>query len=212
MKKQIKLLMTLVGMLILCSTSFAKPKIIIKLATIAPPKTPWVTHLEKWRDNLLKSTNGEIEIKLYTAGQMGTELDTIKMVRRGRITVVAASGGVLAELVPELSLMSTPFLFDKVETIDCIYDREVDKEFRELIREKNLEVLQWAETGWVYAYAKDNLSNPEMVKEYKIRVSTNPMSRLLWSAMGANGIELPYIETPSALQTGMVKGGGKRCN
>ncbi len=192
---------------ILPITSFAKSKIVIKVTTIAPPKTPWVTHLEKWRDNLLKATNGEIEVKIFPGGQMGNEFDTIKMARRGRIDAVGSSGAGVADLIPEFSLMSTPFLFDKVETIDCIYDKELNGLFRSMVEEKKLKVLQWQETGWVYIYAKENLSDPDTAKGYKIRVAPHAMSRTLWSAVSANGIELPYVETPSALQTGMVRGG-----
>ncbi len=182
-------------------------KTVIKVATIAPKGTPWVTHLEKWRENLLAATNGDIEIKVFPGGQLGTELDTLKMVMRGRLSAAGVAGAPLCEMFPEFSLMSTPFLFDSTKTIDCIYDGKLGEVFAGLLAKKNLKKIQWQETGWVYVYAKDDLSDPAAAKGYKIRVAPHPMSRILWSSVGANGIELPYIETPSALQTGMVRGG-----
>ncbi len=182
-------------------------KTVIKVATIAPKGTPWMAHLEKWRKNLLAATGGDIEIKVFPGGQLGTELDTLKMVMRGRLSAAAVAGAPLSEMFPQFSLMSTPFLFDRVETIDCIYDGKLGEVFAGLLAKKNLKKIQWQETGWVYIYAKDDLSDPKTAKGYKIRVAPHPMSRILWSSVGANGIELPYIETPSALQTGMVRGG-----
>jgi len=206
--KMFKLFCTMVlVMFVFTATSFAAAKIEIKVATIAPTGTPWMAHLEKWRDNLLAATNGNIEIKIFPGGQLGTALDTAKQVMRGRLSVAAVPGASLAELFPPFSLMSTPFLFDKAETIDCIYDTKLAAEFNALLKKKGLINLQWQETGWVYIYAQDDLSDVAVAKGYKARVADQPMSRLLWSSVSAAGIELPYVETPAALQTGMVRGG-----
>jgi len=188
-------------------TAFAEPKVVIQIASVAPPGTPWVTHLEKWRDNLLAATNGEIEIKVFPGGQLGIEEDVIKKVMRGRITASNLSGSPIAAVFPEFALMSTPFLFDDTKTIDCIYDTKLKDEFSKILEKKGLKLIQWGETGWVHVYAQDNLTDPASAKGYKIRIGANPMSHTLWSSIGANGIEIPYVETPAALQTGMVRGG-----
>lgn len=188
-------------------TAFAEPKVVIKVASIAPTGTPWVTTLEKWRDNLLAATNGEIEIKVFPGGQLGGEEAVLKQVMRGRISASNLSGSPIAAVFPEFALMSTPFLFDDTKTIDCIYDTKLKNEFSQILAKKDLKLIGWGEIGWVHIYAQDNLTNPASAKGYKIRIGANPMSHTLWSSVGANGIELPYVETPAALQTGMVKGG-----
>jgi TRAP-type C4-dicarboxylate transport system substrate-binding protein len=202
----------LVGTIVLAiftflGTAFAQPKIVIKIASVAPAGTPWVTHLDKWRENLLAATNGEIEIKVFPGGQLGSEEDVIKQVMRGRISASNLSASPIAAVFPEFALMSTPFLFDDTKTIDCIYDTKLKDEFSQILAKKGLKLIQWGETGWVHIYAQDNLSDPASADGYKIRIGANPMSHTLWSSVGANGIELPYVETPAALQTGMVKGG-----
>ncbi|MEH6495878.1 MAG: TRAP transporter substrate-binding protein DctP [Pseudomonas marincola] len=179
----------------------------LKIATIAPPKTPWFSHLEKWRDRVEKASNGELILQLYPSGQLGNEYDVYKQVARGRVDIGVFSGAVISANIPELGLMSTPFLFDKASTIDCIYDREMRADFEDLIGAKKMKNLQWGETGWISAYAMDDLSDPAVAKGYKIRTAPTPMSKLMWESVGASGIEVPYIETPAALQTGIVKGG-----
>ncbi len=113
----------------------------------------------------------------------------------------------IAENIPEVALMSTPFLFKDAATIDCVYDKQLGDEFSALIEDKGMKFLQWQETGWVYIYAQDDLSDVADAEGYKIRVSPTPISRVLWNSVGAAGVEIPYAEVPAALQTGLVRGG-----
>ncbi len=185
----------------------AEAKTEIKVASIAPEGTPWIQALKDWEKNVETATNGEIDIVIYPSAQLGNEFDTFKQVQRGRIDAASISGGTLGSFVKEVSLMSTPFLFDKTETLDCVYDGPMGKRLADLVSAKKVDLLQWGETGWVHVYAKDNLSNVADAKGYKVRIAPHDMSRTLWQSVGANGTELPYAETPAALQTGLVKAG-----
>jgi TRAP-type transport system periplasmic protein len=205
MKKQ--LLGALCAAVVGLTGTAAQAKIEIKVASIAPKGTPWIKHLEAWEKAVEEKTNGEIDIKIFAGGQLGNEFDAFKQVQRGRLDAASLSGGTMAEYVPELALMSTPFLFDKAETIDCIYDGNLGNKFKDLVEAKGMKHLQWGETGWVYIYAKDDLSDVKQAKGYKTRVAPHPMSRTLWNSVAANGVEIPYAETPAALQTGMVRAG-----
>lgn len=187
--------------------SFAESKVVIKIATITPEKTPWMNYLTKWKDNLLAESNGNIEIKLFPAGQLGNEFDVMKQVKRGRIGGAGFSAAPFNGAYPEIALLSLPFLIDKVEGFDCIIDTQLNDEYSAILEKDGMKLLKWIDAGSVNVYAKDDLSDPADAKGYKIRVSPHPSSRLLWTSLSANGIELPYVETPAALQTGMVLGG-----
>jgi TRAP-type C4-dicarboxylate transport system substrate-binding protein len=190
-----------------CLATGASAQTEIKLASIAPAGTPWISHLEAWEKNVEAASNGELDIVIYPSGQLGNEFDTFKQIQRGRIDAASLSGGVLSAFVPELALMSTPYLFDSADTIDCVYDGELGETMKSLVAEKKVELLQWGETGWVHVYAQDDLSDVANADGYKTRIAPHDMSRLLWNSVGANGTELPYAETPAALQTGLVKAG-----
>ncbi len=182
-------------------------EVVIKVATLAPPNTPWTAHLEAWKANVAEASGGEIEIQIFPSAQLGNEFEVFKQVQRGRIDSGAFSGAAIAENIPEIALMSTPFLFRDAATIDCVYDGPLGEEFAALVEDKDMKFLQWQETGWVHVYAQDDLSDVAKAEGYKIRVSPTPISRMLWESVGASGIEIPYAETPAALQTGQVRGG-----
>ena len=185
----------------------AAAQTVIKVATLAPPNTPWTAHLEAWKANVAEASGGDLEIQIFPSAQLGNEFEVYRQVQRGRIDVGAFSGAVIAENIPEISLMSTPFLFRDAATIDCVYDQQLGEQFSALIEDKGMKFLQWQETGWVYIYAQDDLSDVADAEGYKIRVSPTPISRMLWNSVGAAGVEIPYAETPAALQTGLVRGG-----
>ncbi len=189
------------------AASAATAQTIIKVATLAPPNTPWTAHLEAWKANVAEASGGEIEIQIFPSAQLGNEFEVYKQVQRGRVDSGAFSGAVIADNIPELALMSTPFLFRDAATIDCVYDQQLGDEFAALIEEDGMKFLQWQETGWVYIYAQDDLSDVADAEGYKIRVSPTPISRMLWNSVGAAGTEIPYAEVPAALQTGLVRGG-----
>ncbi len=185
----------------------AAAQTVIKVATLAPPNTPWTAHLEAWKANVAEASGGDLEIQIFPSAQLGNEFEVYRQVQRGRIDVGAFSGAAIAENIPEISLMSTPFLFRDAATIDCVYDQQLGEQFSALIEDKGMKFLQWQETGWVYIYAQDDLSDVADAEGYKIRVSPTPISRMLWNSVGAAGVEIPYAETPAALQTGLVRGG-----
>jgi TRAP-type C4-dicarboxylate transport system substrate-binding protein len=184
----------------------AAAKTELKLATIAPEGTPWYAFMDEWAKNVAEASNGEMEITIFPSAQLGNEWEVWTKVVRGRVDIGVFSGAVMAEKVPPLSLMSTPFLFDSEQTIYCVYDTQLKDEFTAML-EEHAKVISWAETGWAHIYAKDDLSDVAAAEGYKTRVAPHAMSRLLWSSAGANGVEIPYADTPAALQTGLVRSG-----
>jgi TRAP-type C4-dicarboxylate transport system substrate-binding protein len=182
-------------------------KTTLKVAATVPVGTPWADHLIEWKENVESASGGEIELEFFLGGQLGNEYDVYRQVQRGRIDIGWFTGAVMAENVPEIALMSTPFFFRESKTLDCVYGGKFGDQLATYVSEDGVKMLQWQETGWVSIIAKDDLSDVEAAKGYKARVAPQPMSRTLWSSVGANVSEIPYMEMPSALQTNLIKSG-----
>ncbi len=179
----------------------------IKVATLAPEKTPWYDHLAKWEAAVEEASGGSIDIQIFGSGQLGNEFDVYNQMKRGRIEAAQFSSQTLAGNVPEVALMSTPFLFDDVQTIDCVYDGEFGDMLRGKIEAQGIEVLSWNDAGWVNMFGQDDLSDVAKAEGYKVRIAPHGMSRLLWSSAGALGTEMPFSDIPAAMQTGLVRAG-----
>ncbi len=178
----------------------------LRLATMAPPQTPWMDLLESWADNVAENSGGELTVSIYHSGQLGNEFDTARQTQRGRIDIVNMSGSALTELVPAIALMSTPFMFDSDEVLDCVYDGPFGDQLIEQIEAQGFTFLQWGETGWIYLAAQDDLTDVANAEGYRVRVAPHPISRLVWNSVGAQGVEVHFAEAPAALQTGMIRG------
>lgn len=178
----------------------------LKVATLAPEGTPWFDWIAEWKKGVEEASNGEIELQIFPSAQLGPELEVWNKVARGRIDVGVFSAAPLTEKEPATALMSTPFLFEKAETVYCVWDTQLGGDFEALLAD-NFHLISWAENGWVQVYGQDDLSDVNDAEGYKIRVAPHPMSRVMMSSANANGIEIPYADTPAALQTGLVQGG-----
>ena len=178
----------------------------LRLATMAPPNTPWMALMESWAENVAEKSGGDLTISIYHSGQLGNEFDTARQTQRGRIDLINMSGSALTELVPAIALMSTPFMFDSEEVLDCVYDSEFGDRLIEVIEAQGFSFLQWGETGWIYLAAQDDLTDVANAAGYRVRVAPHPISRLIWNSVGAQGVEVHFAEAPAALQTGMIRG------
>lgn len=179
----------------------------MKYSSSAPANTPWVKHSEAIRDQLLVNSNNEIQMQLFNGGQLGDELTVIKQVARGRIDLGGFSMTAAATMVPELALMGVPFLWDSYEQLDCAMDNHLTQVYEPIFKQKGLQFIQWNELGWINAFGKKPLLTVADLDGYKMRAAPAKYSANFLKGMGANGIVLPFAETPAALQTGMIDGG-----
>ncbi len=179
----------------------------LRFATSAPLGTPWVKHAESMIEKITDSSNGTLTAELFHAGQLGTEPVTVQKTIRGRIDILSSSLTAFSTVVPELTLLGVPFLWDSYAQIDCAMEQHITPVFGPLFEEKGLKILQWGELGWVHAFGTKPILSPEDVRGVKVRAAPAKYSVNFWDGMGANSVVLSLVETPSALQTGMVEGG-----
>jgi len=179
-----------------------------RYASAAPEGTPWVKHSEKLRDALVENSGGKIEMTLFNNAQLGKETDVIKQVARGRIDLGAFSMSGLSDMVPEFSLTLAPYLWDSYEQLDCAYDNYLAASLAPLLEKKNLKLIQWNEIGFANLFGGSKIVTPEDAQAQKMRASISPAATNFYDAIGLNGIYIPFSEMSSALQTGLIDGGG----
>ena len=106
------------------------PAVTLRYTTGAPAKTPWVMQLERFVKDVDEESKGTIKIDPFIAAQLGNEQDTIQQIARGRIDMGGFSTGAVALVLPELSVLSIPFLFKSNAEQDCIIDK-IDRDHLE---------------------------------------------------------------------------------
>lgn len=155
----------------------------------------------------LESQLPEFDVRLLIRGETGPEEQMLAMLRRGRLQIAGGSFAGVATLVPEIALLSVPFLFDSESEVDFVMDHYMLEPFRELFAAKGLRLMQWTDVGWVNLYGQRPLPVPEALRGRRIRASSSIASQAFIAALGADTITLPFSEIVPALQTGLIEGG-----
>jgi TRAP-type C4-dicarboxylate transport system substrate-binding protein len=57
----------------------------MKVATVAPPGTPWETLLRKFQKMVETRSEGRVDVKAHLGGSLGDEVSTAEACKRGKI-------------------------------------------------------------------------------------------------------------------------------
>jgi TRAP-type transport system periplasmic protein len=177
-----------------------------RLASVAPEGTPWLESMKRYEAAVEAASGGAIDVQLYPAGQLGDELQSLAQIRRGRIEGGFVSSAALSTIVPELSVIESPFLWSSAEELDYVVDNALFEAMRPLFAEKGLILVDVLEVGWIHLLAAKPLAAPADVKGMKPRAVETKASMGFWERLGANPVALPYTDVLSSLQTGLVNG------
>lgn len=155
----------------------------------------------------VEQQRADFDVRLLIRGETGPEEQMLSMLRRGRLQVAGGSFAGLAILVPEIALLSSPFLFDTEAEVDYVMDRYMTPLFRQLFAAKGLHLMQWTDIGWVNLYGQRPLVLPSDLRGRRIRASSSLASQAFIAEVGADTITLPFSEVVPSLQTGLIEGG-----
>jgi TRAP-type C4-dicarboxylate transport system substrate-binding protein len=155
----------------------------------------------------LESQLPDFDVRLLIRGETGPEEQMLAMLRRGRLQIAGGSFAGVATLVPEIAVLSVPFLFDSTDEVDFVMDRYMLAPFRELFAAKGLRLMQWTDVGWVNLYGRQPLREPDDLLGRRIRASSSIASQAFVAALGADTITMPFSDVVPSLQTGLIEGG-----
>ncbi len=196
-------------LLLLAACSGGQPeREIITIGGTAAPNTPGEQMWLSFKRDAEAAAGGRIEIRPLIYGQLGSEEQLLSGIRRGRIQFANLSAQVTSTLVPELSLLYAPFLFEDEAEADFIYDHYLTDIYSGLLAEHGLHLVSWYEIGFHSVYARERpIILPEDARGRRFRVSAAINARLFAEAIGADVIPLGYGEIVPALQTGLIDAG-----
>lgn len=178
----------------------------LKIATVAPDKTPWADLLKDYKKAVEAASKGRIKVRVFLGGTMGDENETVRMAARGELSGVAASTGAVATLVETLSAIEIPFLFKNANEADYVLDKYLTAPMEEAFKAKGLVLVMWSENGFRHFGASFPIKRPGDVKGKKMRSQESFVHIEMWKALEASASAIPTTEVTTALKTGSVQG------
>ncbi len=185
--------------------TFAGP-VVIKFATLAPDGSSWMKIMRQFTEAVKKETGGEVVFKIYPGGIQGDEKDVLRKIRINQLQGAGFTGVGMGEILPEVRILDTPFLFKNTEELDYII-KKFDSYFADHFQKKGFTLIGWAEVGNVYIFTSKKVATVDDFKHIKMWIwEGDPVAEATFKAFGLNPIPLSVTDVLTSLQTGLIEG------
>ena len=180
-----------------------------KLSVVLGNAFPWGKGGDIWADLVRERTKGRINIKMYPGTSLvgGDQTREFTAIRQGVIDLAIGSSINWSPQVKELNLFSLPFLVKDFKSIDALTGGEVGKDMFATLEKAGVVPLAWGENGFrELSNSKREIRTPADLKGMKIRVVGSPLFIDMFTALGANPVQMSWADTQPALASGAVDG------
>lgn len=216
-KGTILVCLLVIGMLLLIAFSVSaqkatnqesNQKFTLRAAHYFKEDHPWNKGLEFFAKKVLEGSNGRIEIKILNNGVLGSEADMFQSVKEGILDFAVVDPSAGATFAKELDFFVIPFLFNSYDHLQKVLDGEPGQKYSKIIEDKaGLKII-----GYFGGSSRNVLSTKKPIKSiddlkgFKLRLIASPLKVAVWKAVGTIPTPIAYLETYSALQSGVVDG------
>ncbi|MGD9489211.1 MAG: TRAP transporter substrate-binding protein DctP [Calditrichaceae bacterium] len=178
----------------------------IKFATLAPDGSTWMNIMKEFSGEIEKLTNGQVKFKIYPGGVQGDDKDVLRKMRINQLHSAGFTGVGLGEILPEVRILDSPFLFRNHEEVDYVSEKFFNR-FAKGFEEKGYILLGWAEVGFVYIYTNKPVYGTGDLKGVKMWMwEGDPLAEATFKAFDVNAIPLSVTDVMTSLQTGLIDG------
>lgn len=206
--QSLRFLTVLVSLMAHLAVSGAQPKI-MRLAHVLQPDSPSGIGFRAFAEKVAQYSQGRIEIKVFPAGQLGSSRNIYISSKTGAIDFCVPTFPFLADTVPEMTIMTSGYLFEDFGDIKRLLDdpRLGQKWNEEIVAKCHLRILG------AYYYGKRVVTtgnrpfkSPAEAKGLKIRAVPNPMSLAVIKGLGGNPTPMALKEIFIGLSQGVIDG------
>lgn len=182
----------------------AEPKILFKMATIAPRGSFTMSVIDEMDAEIRKATNNEVGIKIYYGGVQGDEKDVLRKIRLGQLHGGTFTGHGLSQIVPEVKVTELPFLFWNYNEVEYVR-KNLRPTMDQLFEERGFAVLAWNEIGFVYTFSKVPITSLEIARQQKWWMwEGDQISRAMFDALGITPVPLSFTDVMTSLSTKLI--------
>jgi tripartite ATP-independent transporter DctP family solute receptor len=178
-----------------------------RAADIQAEDYPTVQAIKFMNDRLIERTNGRHRLAIFPARQLGEEEATIEQTRVGAIDLDRISIGPLAAFIPELRVLSLPFLFRSSDHFHKTLDGEIGEQILASFEAHGFIGLTYYDSGARSFYSRVRpVRTLADLQGLKIRIQQSEIAADLVRALGAQPVVLAYGQVLTGLSTGLIDG------
>lgn len=173
---------------------------------IAPPFAPAVAIMEQMGKELEKETDGAVNVKLFSAGQIGNEAAGLNSLKLGVVQTAAITGLAISTIEPLANALMMPFVFKNYEDVEKFTQSKTLAIISESLEKNGMKLMGVGSYGFFNILSiKKNIGAIDDLKGVKIRVYPAPTLVDLYKGLGASPTPIAFPEIYTGLQQGVIE-------
>jgi tripartite ATP-independent transporter DctP family solute receptor len=161
--------------------------------------------LNGWADDIRKRTNGAVEIKVYGAGQLGSQANALTGMQTGTIDFVCHTTGFIETIYPSVAALDLPYILRTSAEAEKVLDGPVGQKLFEQFPAKGIVGLCWGHWGWrPMTHTKKLVPHPEDIAGTKVRVQPGAIYAATYQTLKAPPTAIDVSEIYLSLSQGAV--------
>ncbi|MDW7673880.1 MAG: C4-dicarboxylate TRAP transporter substrate-binding protein [Bacillota bacterium] len=171
------------------------------------PGEPVDLAVNEWKRLAEERSNGKLIIEIYPSSQLGSKVDAIEQMQLGTNIIYIADAGFLMDYVPDLGILSGPYLVESFDDLFKVLDSDWFAQKEQELQQKGINIVS---AKWIYGdrhmIATKPVIKPADMKGLKIRVPNSRIQIAAIEAMGATPTPMPLGDVYPAMAQGVVDG------
>ena len=163
----------------------------------------------RFKELVGERSSGRMSVEVYPSSQIGSERDLVEGAQVGWIDAGVVSAGILEGLLPEVGVVSLPFLFDGQDHVDAVFDGPVGRELLGMAGGVGIKALAIGQYGLrSMMNSRRSIYVPADAADLRFGVPESDIDMRTYELVGANPVPLPGPEIFTSLQNEVVDGTG----
>lgn len=150
-------------------------------------------------------SEGRITVQPFYEGALGGESEMLGQISEGSLDMGLIGSGVVSTIAPKSNITELPYLWEsETQLYDIVFDGPVGDEIAAQVQEQGIKLLGWGDWGPRDIFSSTPVESADDLEGLQIRVVENQLYLETLRAWGAVPTPIPFPETYSALQQGVV--------
>lgn len=186
----------------------AAPLFTLRTAHYFKEDHPWHKGLAFFARKVGDDSGGRIQIDIYSGGILGSEAQTMQLVKDGSLDFVVSDPSAGAPFAKELDFFALPFMFHDYAHWQKSLDGAPGKRYAALVEEKTgMKIIgYWGGSSRNVLSTKKPILSMADMKGMRLRLISSPLKVNVWKAVGAVPTPIAFMETYLAMKSGVVDG------
>jgi tripartite ATP-independent transporter DctP family solute receptor len=179
----------------------------VKIATVVSGDHPENVGAREIKRLVEERSNGEIEVRLFTDGQLGNQRELVEQLRNGSLEMTWVTTGFFGSWEPVMNTLEIGYLFDDREHAFRAFDGELGKEVATLIEKHGVKHLGFYEAGMRHVTNSVRpINTPDDLDGMKLRTPNAKYHLTSVKMMGASPTPMAFSELYAAMEQKVVDG------